>query len=121
MDTRYATKTLWLKSWIDGTVTQQVDSSAITSGINWQLYDTSLTVLKYLVKRTGKVPKPWCKYELSHSLTKLFLWAEGYDGGRLDKVIQRSECLGNTILEFLTNIARLVVEGKPMRRLVYSF
>lgn len=49
---------------------------------------------------------------LNEVLVDLFLWGEGFSGGRLDKVVERSDSLKSAILGFLSNIVKTILDGE---------
>jgi len=109
----------WLETWVDGTTIQTSFSGRhspdlIASGFTWQFFENCLSLLRKLIRASRESSKFINKKEtnlLNECLIDLFLWGEGFSGGRLDKCIERSDSLKSAILGFIGAIAKVVVNG----------
>jgi hypothetical protein len=89
-----------LEQWIDGTSLESTLSEregwdVTASGFAWHIYQTCLKLLKNIIQ-TSKDTGGHTDFKsrpLKKCLSRLFLWGEGFGGGQLDKIIQRSDAL----------------------------
>lgn len=105
-----------LEQWIDGTSVESEQAAeggydVTASGFTWHLYESCLKLLKNIIQLEGQniglETRP-----LRECLSRLFLWGEGFGGGQLDKVIQRSDSLKGTILQFVSAIAKILLDSE---------
>jgi quinol monooxygenase YgiN len=108
-----------LEQWIDGTslestLSEQEGWDVTASGFAWHLYQTCLKLLKNIIQ-TSKDTDGHTGFELrplKECLSRFFLWGEGFGGGQLDKIIQRSDALKSTILQFIAAIAKILLDSE---------
>ncbi|TVY76035.1 hypothetical protein LSUE1_G007787 [Lachnellula suecica] len=104
-----------LEQWIDGTsvestFSEQEGYDVTASGFAWHLYESCLKLLNNIIRLDGQTTNLETK-PLKECLSRLFLWGEGFGGGQLDTVIQRSDALKSTILQFIAAIAKILLDG----------
>jgi len=110
----------WLETWVDGTTIQSSFSGRegldfIASGFAWQFHENFLSLLEKLVRASRESPNiinKYCANLLNECLIDLFLWGEGFSGGRLDQCIERSDSLKSAILGFIATGAKIMVNGQ---------
>jgi hypothetical protein len=104
--------------WIDGaTIHRSGDAreDGAASGFAWTLYDLDLKILTELVPillngfltTSRKDVKA-----LKQSLGDLFLWGDGFRDGRLEKVVEESEDLEETLVSSLVGLGKLLVSSE---------
>lgn len=120
----------FLEQWIDGTavessLSEQQGYDVAASGFTWNLYENCLKLLKEIIQVSERIKQPELlpvselksrstNFEvtsLKECLSRLFLWGEGFSGGQLDKIIQRSDALKETVLQFVAAIAKILLDN----------
>ncbi|KAL2071260.1 hypothetical protein VTL71DRAFT_12495 [Oculimacula yallundae] len=121
-----------LAEWIGGTATQnEVDipgheNPQDHAGFAWSLYHHTLELFKLLLPHTMALIETLTTPDIKQgeksfkkSLGKLFLWGGGFSDGRLESVLDESECLKETVLESLTGIGKILLLKLAPKRLRY--
>jgi len=108
-----------LEQWIDGTslesrLSENEGWDVTASGFGWHIYQTCLKLLKKIIQTTQNTGGPTGieSRPLKDCLSRLFLWGEGFGGGQLDKIIQRSDALKSTILQFIAAISKILLDSE---------
>ncbi|PMD42143.1 hypothetical protein L207DRAFT_306462 [Hyaloscypha variabilis F] len=101
--------------WIDGATIHRSgdgEEDGAASGFAWTLYDLDLRILTKLIPMFSN---GWHRVSrkdvrsLKQSLGDLFLWGDGFRDGRLEKVVEESDDLEETLVSSLIGIGRRLV------------
>jgi len=109
----------FLEEWIDGATIQRAgdgDGSA-TGGFAWSLYDRNLHLLKELIPIIAEAsvsPPNRSLKSLKESLGNLFLWGDGFRDGKMERVLDESDDLRETVMTSLVGIGRLLISSKTL-------
>ena len=102
----------WLKL---GSLTgSEASSRYVDHEFATRLYEQSLETLRYLShggtkNETSTLPSCMLKEELG----KLYLWGEVFAHGDLIRALDQSDDLKDDILDLLSNIGRILLQGRP--------
>jgi hypothetical protein len=111
-----------LTEWIDGATIQTTaengdgEASEDSTGFAWDLYHHTLELFSLLIPlilaRPGLCNNREHEKSLKGSLGRLFLWGDGFRGGKLETVLHESENLRESIIESLAAIAKILLFSK---------
>ena len=97
------------------------DHNECNQGLATRLYQLSRDGLQQLCRQNRTAPR--LKSTLSalrEELGKLYLWGEAFENGKLDKALELSDDLRDTVLEFLCAIGDSIIRGKHSEKTVAS-
>jgi hypothetical protein len=108
--------------WIDGMTVQTIGeniggrSSQASTGFAWSPYHHTLELFSLLFPLTlawsGSSYNIQREKVFKKSLGKLFLWGDGFRGGKLEIVLDESENLRENVIECLVTIAKILLFSK---------
>ena len=82
-------------------------------GLATRLYQLGRQGLQQLCRQDRCVPRlSSSQSALREELGRLYLWGEAFEDGKLDKALEQSEDLRDTVLEFLCAIGDSIIRGK---------
>ena len=89
------------------------DHQEYNQGLATRLYQLSRQGLQQLCRQEGYIPPlNSLQSALREELGRLYLWGEAFENGKLDKALEQSEDLRDTVLEFLCAIGDSIIRGK---------
>ena len=89
------------------------DHNEHNQGLATRLYQLSRQGLQQLCRQEEYIPRlNLSQSALKEELGRLYLWGEAFENGKLDKALEQSEDLRDTVLEFLCAIGDIIVRGK---------
>ena len=89
------------------------DHNEHNQGLAIRLYQLSRQGLQQLCRQEEHIPRlNSSQFALREELGKLYLWGEAFENGKLDKALEQSEDLSDTVLEFLCAIGNIIIRGK---------
>ena len=89
------------------------DHDNYNQGLATRLYRLGRQGLQNLCRQKKNIPQlDSSQSALREELGKLYLWGEAFENGDLDKALEQSEDLRNTVLEFLCAIGYSIIRGK---------
>ena len=84
-------------------------------GLATRLYRLGRQGLQNLCRQKRNIPQlDSSQSALREELGKLYLWGEAFENGDLDKALEQSEDLRNTVLEFLCAIGDSIIRGERL-------
>jgi hypothetical protein len=108
--------------WIDGatiqTTSENVDGkdSQASTGFAWSLYHHTLELFSQLFPLifagSGAGVNRHREKSFKRSLGMLFLWGDGFRGGKLESVLEESDGLRETVIESLAAIGKILLYSK---------
>ena len=111
--------------WIDGASIHRsgdAGEDGAASGFAWILYDLDLKILTELVPVLLNAFLTSSRKDikaLKQALGDLFLWGDGFRDGRLEKVVEESEDLEETLVSSLVGLGKLLVSSESTYCHVY--
>lgn len=89
------------------------DHDKYNQGLATRLYRLGRHGLQQLCRQKKTTPGlDRSQSALREELGKLYLWGEAFENGNLDKALEQSEDLRDTVLEFLCAIGDSIIQGK---------
>ena len=89
------------------------DHQEYDQGLATRLYQLGRQGLQQLCRQEGYIPRlNSSQSALREELGRLYLWGEAFENGKLDKALEQSEDLRDTVLEFLCAIGDSIIRGK---------
>ena len=89
------------------------DQDEYSQGLATRLYQLGRQGLQQLCRRKEKIPRlNLSQSALREELGRLYLWGEAFENGKLEKALEQSEDLRDTVLDFLCAIGDSIIRGK---------
>ena len=89
------------------------DRQEYSQALATRLYQLGRQGLQQLCRQEGSIPRlNLSQSALKEELGRLYLWGEAFENGKLDKALEQSEDLRDTVLEFLSAIGDSIIRGK---------
>ncbi len=84
-------------------------------GFAARLYTCCLYVFRYLCEQEAKIASTRTRsLALKEELGKLYLWGQAFGAGELDRALEQSDDLRETVLKLLGDIGQLVLRGENL-------
>ena len=95
------------------------DHDKYNQGLATRLYQLGRQGLQQLCRQNKNIPRlDSSQSALREELGRLYLWGEAFENRHLDKALEQSEDLRDTVLEFLCAIGDSVTRGKCSKNTV---
>jgi hypothetical protein len=106
---------LYLDEWIDGaTIHTRNSGSEVAGGLAWTLWDHIVKMCPTLIELTSNILPDTSRKDvaaLKTALGNFYLWGDGLRDGRLERVLEDSDDLKETVISILTGIGWLIISS----------